>query len=78
MIGGKGIIFGILFVTLAVIMITDYVDGFADKSLMDLLRMTRQQAASCIFHASWRSNKIDLFLSSGYFYRGSSTDYICR
>ena len=56
MIGGKGIIFGILFVTLAVIMITDYVDGFADKSLMDLLRMTRQQAAKCIFHASILQN----------------------
>ena len=64
-IGGKGIIFGILFATLAVIMMPN-VDGIAD-AINDSLRMSRQQAASCIFHASWRSNKIDLFLSS-FFY----------
>ena len=62
-IGGKGIIFGILFATLAVIMMPN-VDEFAD-AINDSLRMTRQQAASCIFHASWRSYKIDPFLSSG-------------
>ena len=38
--------------------------------------MTRHQAAKRIFHAGCRSYKFDLFLSSGYFYRGSSTDYI--
>ena len=56
MIGGKDIIFGILVVTLAVVMITDYVDGFAD-TINDSLGMTRQQAAKCIFHAGWRSYK---------------------
>ena len=55
MIGGKGIIFGILFAALAVIMMPN-VDGFAD-AINDSLGMTRQQAAKCIFHASWQSYK---------------------
>ena len=54
-IGGMGIIFGILFVALAVIMMPN-VDGFAD-TINDSLGMTRQQAAKCIFHAGWRSYK---------------------
>merc|ERR1712013_730948 len=45
-IGVKGIIFGILFAALAVIMMPN-VDGLAD-AINDLLRMTRQQAAKLV------------------------------
>ena len=60
-IGGMGIIFGILFVALAVNILFAVImlpndDGFAD-TINDSLGMTRQQAAKCMFHAGWRSYK---------------------